>query len=326
MTEKDREKEDAIYYRVYRQLEREIRTGKRKEGERLPAERKATLEFQAARNTIKQAYAMLCREGLAYAVQGSGTYVMKKCQGLDPEQADRKIEAVLDQLVKKGMSQSDIEWLFQETAWEKLPEEEKIRVAWVDCSEEFIQETAREIQEFCNVTAVPFLLDDVRNKKEILIEEYYDMYATTINHFEELRDTLKNISAPEAEKAEMVSLYVDTACIGNIANLQADQRTAVIFDSEWYRYSVECFLKEFGAQGEISYVEMKKVEKDLEVRLEAYQCILLPQSMEYGGDVLPKIQTFCRSTGKKCFPFVQMIDKGSLLHLRKRAYEIWIEK
>ena len=64
-----------VYLQIAQKLMAEIEDGTLKEGERLMPERKLSETLHVARNTVKQAYEELCREGYAATKKGSGTYV-----------------------------------------------------------------------------------------------------------------------------------------------------------------------------------------------------------------------------------------------------------
>src|ERR1043165_5852543 len=63
---------------VYRSLEREIREGRWKEGDRLPSEADLVRQFAASRITVGRAVRDLQRAGLVERRAGSGTYVRTK--------------------------------------------------------------------------------------------------------------------------------------------------------------------------------------------------------------------------------------------------------
>lgn len=269
---------------------------------------------------------MLCKKGLAYAVKGSGTYVSFEKRESGRQEAEQAITKTIEDLRVQGFGQADMERLFRELAWQCLPEEEKIKLAWIDCSEELIHDTARSIAENCNVRVTSFLIDEIRENKEVLVSEEFDIYVTTINHYEELLEAVGRLEIKGKEKTEMVVLAVDNSTIASISKLDKRECAAVIFESEWYRYSVECFLKEFEAAGRILYLPIDSSREVLEKGTESVQCVIFPQDDDYRDGLIGELKTLCRKKEIPCFPFIQALDKGSLLHLRKRVYEIWQKK
>jgi DNA-binding LacI/PurR family transcriptional regulator len=70
--------ETPKHRQVYRSLEREIRDGRFKEGDRLPSEADLVRQFGASRITVGRAVRDLQRAGLVERRAGSGTYVRTK--------------------------------------------------------------------------------------------------------------------------------------------------------------------------------------------------------------------------------------------------------
>ncbi|MFQ7549186.1 MAG: GntR family transcriptional regulator [Blautia marasmi] len=60
-----------VYLQIAQKLMAEIEDGTLKEGERLMPERKLSETLHVARNTVKQAYEELCREGYAATKRGA---------------------------------------------------------------------------------------------------------------------------------------------------------------------------------------------------------------------------------------------------------------
>jgi len=63
------------YVKVYEHLYDEIKGGAYKGGEQLPPEVKLAETYQISRNTLRQAIAILCEDGLVFNVQGKGNFV-----------------------------------------------------------------------------------------------------------------------------------------------------------------------------------------------------------------------------------------------------------
>lgn len=316
------EKTEPRYLSICRQLEREIKTGKLQEGERLKAERILAQELHVARNTVKQAYELLCVKGLAYCIRGSGTYVRNR-ERQNGRPSLEIVEKAIKKLQEQGMGRAEIERLFEKTAWDTMPEYEKIHLAWIDCSEELIHNTAKEIADYCNVRVSPILLDDMKKDGNLLEKQEYDLYATTINHYEELLQSVGQFWERPEEKTEMVVLSVDTSTIARIAKLKEGERVIVVFGGQWYRYSVECFLEEFGAKGEVEFLFIDRALEKLEKIQKEIGCVILPQDAGYKDNYVKKISEWCKAKKIDSFPFIQVVDEGSMLHLRKKAYEIW---
>ena len=237
------------------------------------------------------------------------------------------MEEVIDKLASMGKGRREIERMFVESAWQRIPDRERLKLAWIDCSEEFLQDTAEEIARFCNVDADAYLIDEIRENPGILNRERYDLFATTINHHDEVWATVKHVVEGGDEiPVEKVVLSVSNETISNIAKLQGEKPIAVIYGSEWYRFSVECFLKEFGVVSPYAYIPVKSCIYELERNSNRYQAVILPQNPSYKDGLIEEIQLLCQKKEICSFPFHQYADQGSLFHLRGQAFKRWLEK
>ena len=316
-----------VYLQIAQKLMAEIEDGTLKEGERLMPERKLSETLHVARNTVKQAYEELCREGYAATKKGSGTYVDTSRRAELDDKVCGIMEEVIDKLASMGKGRREIERLFVESAWQHIPDRERLKLAWIDCSEEFLQDTAEEIARFCNVRADSYLIDEIRENPGILNRERYDLFATTINHHDEVWATVKHVVEGGDEiPVEKVVLSVSNETISNIAKLQGEKPIAVIYGSEWYRFSVECFLKEFGVVSPYAYIPVKSCIYELERNSNRYQAVILPQNPSYKDGLIEEIQLLCQKKEICSFPFHQYADQGSLFHLRGQAFKRWLEK
>jgi DNA-binding LacI/PurR family transcriptional regulator len=70
-------RETPKYQKVYRALQRDIHSGRWKEGDRLPSEAELVQRFGASRITVGRAVRDLQREGLVERRVGSGTYIQR---------------------------------------------------------------------------------------------------------------------------------------------------------------------------------------------------------------------------------------------------------
>lgn len=308
-----------VYLQIAQKLMAEIEDGTLKEGERLMPERKLSENLHVARNTVKQAYEELCREGYAATKKGSGTYVDTSRRADIDKKICGIIDEAIDKLASMGKGRREIERMFMESAWQRVPDRERLKLAWIDCSEEFLQDTAEEIAKFCNVRADAYLIDEIRENPKILNREKYDLFATTINHHDEVWATVKHVVEGGDEiPVEKVVLSVSNETISNIAKLRGEKPIAVIYGSEWYRFSVECFLKEFGVVSPYAYIPIKSSIYELERNTNRYQAVILPQNPSYRDGLIGEIQLLCEKKEICSFPFHQYADQGSLFHLRDR--------
>lgn len=84
-----------IYQQIAGQLQEEILSGKRKQGEYLPSIRGLAKELRISVITTMKAYEELEKQGLVTAVQGKGYYVNAQDSEMLKEQHMRKMEEYL---------------------------------------------------------------------------------------------------------------------------------------------------------------------------------------------------------------------------------------
>ncbi|MEF9938993.1 MAG: GntR family transcriptional regulator [Clostridium sp.] len=315
-----------VYGQIADWIERQIKDGTLKEGQRLPAERKMCSQTGAARNTVKRAYEELAKRGLVITEQNSGSYIKKQDFIKEEKKTERMAAAGVQKLRELGISRHETEHLFLKYIWNHLPEAEKVKTAWVDCSVEILQDTAKEIEKFCNTRVTPLLLDDVLNNGDLLANGGYDIVATTINHFDDiLHISEKRTGNAPSYGMDMVVLAVSQMSVSRIAKIEPDMRVIVIYEDEWYRYSIERYLQEFAVKGKIKYITMEEAMNYL-IDNNDKKAVILPQDFSFREGLIQEIFDYCMSQNIVCFPFQQIIDHGSLLHLKKQIQEQWMKK
>jgi GntR family transcriptional regulator len=77
----DRRSPIPFYFQLTKLLTREIETGRRRAGERLPSEPAICEQFGVSRTTVRQALAALESEGLVRREKGRGTFVAERRSG-----------------------------------------------------------------------------------------------------------------------------------------------------------------------------------------------------------------------------------------------------
>ena len=73
------------YVRIYNELYDEVTSGKYEPNEQLPPEVKLAEKYEVSRNTLRQALAVLCEEGLIYNVQGKGNFISPSYKPVNQE-------------------------------------------------------------------------------------------------------------------------------------------------------------------------------------------------------------------------------------------------
>lgn len=88
-----------LYVQLMELLERQILTGERDPGERLPTEAELARQFGVSIITVRSAVGGLCKQGLVERKQGKGTFVKKLKHTWDT----RKLEGFSDSCLRQGI-------------------------------------------------------------------------------------------------------------------------------------------------------------------------------------------------------------------------------
>lgn len=314
-----------VYCQIADWVEKQLKMGILKEGERLPSERKMCELTGTARNTVKRAYEELWHRGIAGNEKNGRSYLKSR----DRDSLESAAEIIAREAVIKlkscGLSWHKTRHLFLEYIWEHLPVSEKIRLVWIDCSDEILKDTAKKIEKSCNALVTPLLMDDLEANPGLLSDGKFDVVATTINHYDEVMQLWERENGePPRFEINTVVLTISRETISRIARLEPDMQIIAVYKSELYRFSLQCYLEEFAVQGRIIYMPLDNAKSFLEEST-AQKAVILPQDLSYQGGEIRHIFEYCIDHNIFCLTFQQVIDNGSLAHLKKQIQQKWIE-
>lgn len=324
MFKPDKMSKVPLYAQAADWMEKRIEAGDPGEGERLPSEREMCALAGISRDTVKRAYLELERRGLITTGRGSGSRVtrqnLKSGRAVARETAGRAVE----RLKEAGLTRHETERAFLELMWSRLPESEKLNVAWVDCSGEIINDTVKELEKDCNIHVTPFLLEETEENPEPLFVGNYDLIATTINHLDDLQKAFleKMGRMPDADM-EKVVLTVSRMTVSRLAGIEEGADITAFFDSGWCRSNTERFLNELSVNGEKHFVHFDEAYDRL-TRCGKKSVVILPQDFSYRDGLVGEIYRYCEQHGISCIVLKQIVDNGSMLHLRKRLQRKWM--
>jgi GntR family transcriptional regulator len=94
----DRNSKLPLYYQLYEILKGNIRSGKWKPGDIIPAESELIARYKISRTTIRQVLEMLVNEGLIYRQRGRGSFVAEPTL----EEALVRIVSFTDDMLQRG--------------------------------------------------------------------------------------------------------------------------------------------------------------------------------------------------------------------------------
>ncbi|WP_294375483.1 GntR family transcriptional regulator [uncultured Clostridium sp.] len=282
---------------------------------KLPTERKLGEQFNVSRGTIKKVFDELEKMGRIRKVQGKGTFITGNHMNEKREFIIDIIRNLIDNLEELNFNEIQIKDIVMKELWKRLRDNEKVSVAWIDCSIELLTKSSNLITQKCNINVNNFLLDNIRkNPKDVMNK--FDFIVTTLNHVDEIKDILKGTN----EKIETVVLKVSNKTISEIANIKSDDKVAIVYKSKNFLNLVEDNLKKLS---NIDY--SKKINIDMECdnfidEIENYSVVIVPE--EYYSFI--KSRNNIRNT--RFIDFEYILDEGSLVHLLEKAEKCWINK
>jgi GntR family transcriptional regulator len=98
----DRDSLIPLYYQIQRQLLAKISAGELKAGDPLLSEQQLSAHFKVSRMTARQALKSLCHLGVAYSLQGKGTFV----SGLRLDKNFRQVQSFTEEMAALGLRPS----------------------------------------------------------------------------------------------------------------------------------------------------------------------------------------------------------------------------
>ena len=114
-----------IYLQVADLIKRDIVTGKRELGEKLPSVRELAVSYTINPNTVSRVYKELEMEGVCFTRRGMGTFVTedpKKVKSMKEEMAGTLIHEFLEGMQQLGFSRTEAIQILEEKDKEKSGE------------------------------------------------------------------------------------------------------------------------------------------------------------------------------------------------------------
>lgn len=307
-----------VYKQIVNSLIEAIDNGEFSEEKKLPTERELSAKFNVARGTIKSAFNEMEKHGKIRKVQGSGTFPIINDKGDEEKFAAELIKELVDNLISLKLSEEQIKRIITKEIWNRLKDNNKVSLGWIDCSVELLDVTAKQISDKCNIKVSTFLVEDVIKNPE-LITGKFDFMATTLSHYNEIIESIsKNMIF-----MERVILTVSNKTVGEIAKIHKEQKVAILYRSGNFLELVNDNLKR------INNITNKK-EFNIDTNLNKFinkshdfNVIIVPPDYDQDEKLLKIVNKY---NGKNMIVFEYMLDKGSLIHLEEEAQKFWLNK
>lgn len=314
----DRSAKTSIYRQIYHQLSHGILSGALAPLSTLPTERYWAVEFGVSKGTVRKAYAALKRDGLVTISQGSGTYVAQLDLQKRAERMREDLTAAFDRLAAlKSYSISDIYRI--STARLGLPQamNQRLQIAWVDCSREMLFSTAEQIRTVCDVDVDSFTLAEVV-ADPAAIGGRYDAVVVTENHYKPLKKALAG-----AGHIIVIRPTISNITGMAIAKIPPGTEVVVLYESETYCGYIRRLMAQFEKDNPLRFFYYPNAEPGGFYAEVGKSAVIVPHDMalSLGQDLLSLINKY-EWEGGILIPLQYTIDQGSLLMLMEQFHEI----
>ena len=310
------------YQQIANQLCLMIQRGELKPGQKLPPERELGKENKIARGTVQMAYQELIQEGFAYAVRGSGTYIINPKQNLCEEVLTKEIEHVFERADQLGMESAEVVELFRNLLMLRTAGDVKLMTAWVDCCPEALQLATNEFKNVAHNCIHQFLLENVIREPQLL-QNKFDLIVVTTHHYE----TFIQVFPELLNKIRVVTIIVSKETLIELAQISPDTRVTIWSISKVFLENLLWHIRDLKNINIVKTFISDKGREEIEASLK--QTDLLITSKEYWNlgepAMINLIEQYKKAGGRVLF-FEYVFDEGSLLHLQTCICEKIAEK
>lgn len=310
------------YQQIVEQLCSMIRNGELGGGEKLPPERELGKENQIARGTVQMAYQELIKQGYAYAVRGSGTYILKFADSGREEALAEELNRIFDRAEQMGLQERAVVDIFRKLLVRRTVGDVKMLTAWVDCCPEALQLAKNEFRNIENNKIEHFLIETVRNDPQLLQNDF-DMIVTTTHHYE----TFMQLFPELLNKVFVVSIVTSNETLIELAKISPETRVVVWTISKIFMENLMWHMRD------LDNIHVARTFISDKARDEIEECLkttdLLITSREYwdlGEPAMLNLIEKYKEEGGRVIYFEYVFDPGSLLHLQTHICEKIAEK
>jgi DNA-binding transcriptional regulator YhcF (GntR family) len=307
------------YQQIITFFEKEIRSGRLKPGEKLPAERDLAEELTTARGTVKKAYEELVRRRLIEASPGRGSFVAPDRHGPAESRKDkalRLIDELIDELARLKFSANDIRIFFDLRLLGREEELQSLSVAAVDCNPEALAIFERQFLIMPHVNLAKMLLDDIIGDPAGADRlRTFDLVLTTTTHYQEALERFPDLRA----KLVQVAVAPTRSSIIALARLAPSQKIGIVCESKRFLDIVLDHLKAFeipaSSVAPLFWSELDRLDKFIA----GLDAVIIPAgySLQKDREHLAAIQEFTERGGA-IITFDYQIERGSLLNVEER--------
>ena len=310
------------YQQLTEQLYAMIRSGELKAGEKLPPERELGKENQIARGTVQMAYQELIRQGYAYAVRGSGTYIAESESSMKEGILTREINNIFERAEQMGLQTREVVDIFRKQMVRHMAGDVKLMTAWVECSPETIQLAKNEFKNVENNNIQYFLLETVLKEPQLL-QDNFDLIVTTTHHYETFVQAFPEL----VSKVEVVTTVTSSETLIELAHISPESKVVAWTISSRFMENLLWQIRDLENINIVKAFVSDKERDEIEESLKSADILLTTKEYRSLGEpfMVNLIQKY-KKAGGRVLDFEYVFDSGSLLHLQTSICEKIAEK
>lgn len=306
-----------IYKQLVEQILSEIKEGKLRPGEKLPAERDLAAALEISRGTVKKAYQELADNNIIEMIQGSGSYVYNDRSAYDLERrklALGLIDETLDRLTAWELSQREIAALFRMSLIKREPSPRTVRIALIDCNPESLGLFKRQLGYIPGIAISIFLLDSILldDDPASLLSDF-DLAVTTVTHYEPLHQALAHMDI----KLLPVDMSPSKQTIVSISTLPPECSVGIITRSNKFAFLIQKQLELFTGRRRVLPVHFETDAASSARFMRRFDAVIAaPDLLVLDPAITGAAEEYIRGGGR-IIPFDYTADRASLIHVEE---------
>ncbi len=312
-----RKKGKPVYLQLKDEIKKLIQSGQWEAGTKLPTERELAEQLNISRNTVGSAYKELETEGVLSSTQGKGTFVTDSDAVIRLEtRKDRLfkvIDMALEEAMELGFGIDEFLAITYNRGIEKKEMLSRLKVAFVECNKEQLDDFSRELHLGYGVSIVPILLNDFRSspQKYNEIVQGTEMVITTFFHLQEVR----NLIADKAKDVIGIALNPQLEAIVKIARYPEEKTVGIVCLSDTFVAKICTSLRQAGIDHLTIRTTTTKDAAELQAFVSQVDVVVVSPSRK--KEVLGMV-----SKGKPVIEFRYLPDTGSVNIVRTTLIEL----
>lgn len=312
-----RKKGVPVYLILKDEIKRLIQKGHWAAGRKIPTERELAEELNISRNTVSSAYKELEAEGILVSTQGKGTFVTDSDAVIKRETQKERLLKIIDMALEEatdlGFTIDEFLAITHNRGLQKKEMLSKLKVAFVECNKEQLDDFSKRLHIGYGVSIVPVLLEEFRTRPQELNEviSNTELVITTFFHLEEV----KRLISDKCKAVIGIALNPQMETIVKIARITPGKSLGLVCLSETFAAKVCSSLRQAGIDHlKISATATKKEEELCEF-LEAADVVVVSPNRK--KEVLGLV-----TKGKQVIEFRYLPDTGSVNVVKTALLEL----